>query len=128
MTVNFPRPITVTRFNAGAYTLGVWTPPTVESAPITINGNLQPAGRMLSAMQGTVNDLGKQSSDGGLILRSNEEVLTADKSDAKKADRLSYEGQTYEVISRSYRDNVAGLEHWISNLRVVDSNADDGKL
>ena len=125
MSVNFPTAHTVTRYNAGSYVAGEWTPAGTPSTTVTVNGNIQSASKSdseeIAAAWGT-------HTDGLICIRSNEELLTAEKSTAKRADRLSWQGGTYEVIRASYRGTIAALAHWKCYARLVDSNAEDGGL
>ena len=115
----------MTRFNAGSYVDGVWTPAATPSTSVTVNGNIQAEmGRDKSLM----NQSSGQYQDDFLVLRTNEEVLTSDKSGAKKADRLTYQGFTYECIAANYRGTLSGLEHWVSTFEIIDPNAESGAL
>ena len=125
MPVNFAQPIVITRYTAGAYTVGVFAGS--SSATLTVNGNLQPVD-VKSFSQNVINMLGKQAVTGSLALRSNEEIHVADEETGKPGDRLTVDGKTYEAIGRIHRNNIASLEHWLSIFSVVAPNAEDASL
>jgi len=118
MSVNFRDSITVTRFANGTYTNGVY----VGGAPgfVTVNGNIQTAStndqELLNTAQG-------RYTDGMICIRCDEQLYTDDTSDYGKADRLTWQGKTYEVIRAAYRGTLPALAHWKCFAQVVDPNA-----
>ena len=131
MAVNFASAITITRFNAGVYTAGIWVPAATPSVSVTVNGNIQPiqAGiRQSSGVQSLINMSGHQSIDGLIISRTNEAILTVSKSGAKKADRMTDQSLLYEAVGVSYRGTITALEHYLALWRLVDTNAETGAL
>jgi len=123
VAVYFATAHTFTRYNAGTYVNASWTPAATPSTAVTINGNVQGAGS--KDVDLIVREFG-ESVDGLVVLRSNEEVYTASKSPARRPDRLTWQGRTYEVIRTEYRGTIAAMAHYRSHLRIVDNNAENG--
>jgi hypothetical protein len=125
MAVNFASAISITRHNAGSYVAGEWTPAGTPSATVTVNGNVQSAS---PADKETVARETGFSTDGLVTVRCNEQLLTADKSAAKQADRFVWQGSTYEVVRAVYRGTLPALAHWKCQARLIDALAEDGGL
>ena len=119
MSVNFGSAITVTRYANGTYTNGVYVDG--ADAPVTVNGNIQTAStndqELLNTAQG-------RYTDGMICIRCDEQLYTDDTSDAGKADRLDWQGKTYEVIRAAYRGTLPALAHWKCFAQLIDPNTD----
>jgi len=123
MPVNFPTAYTVTRFPASDYgTDGIWVD--AEPTTATIHANIQPisvgASKANSHLFEVLSTLGLQSLDGLIAIRSNERIYPADKTAGTKADRLTYQGELYQVMSASYRGTLPALTHWIGVGQRID--------
>lgn len=125
MAVNFQDAITITRYNAGVYTNGEWVPAGTPSASVAVTGNIQ--GASSKDRELIAREFG-QSVDGLICLRTNEALYTVAKSPARVADRLTWQGSTYEVIRTEYRGTIVAVAHHKSHARLVDGNAEDGGL
>lgn len=125
MAVNFATAIAITRFNAGSYVEGTWTPAGTPSASVDVTGNIQGAGakdvELIRAEFG-------QHVDGLICLRTNEPLYTVARSPARKADRLTWQGDVYEVIRAEYRGTISALAHWRSHARLLDPATEDASL
>lgn len=123
MAVNFPSPYTVQRFPASDYdSNGVWV--NVEPATVTINANIQPvsigANRSNSQIMQMVSALGLSRLDGLIAIRSNEQIYADRKETGQKADRITYKGQSYQVMTASCRDTLPALAHWVGVGQLID--------
>lgn len=123
MAVNFASAYTVSRYGVSAYgSDGVWVD--VAATSVTINANIQPvsvgAGKGSAQIMQMINALGLERVDGLIAIRSNEALYTARKATGQKADRLTYRGDTYEIISVSYRGTLAALAHYIAVAQLID--------
>ena len=123
MPVNFPAAYTVTRFPASDYgSDGIWVDATPATS--TINANIQPisvgASKANSQLFEMLSALGLQSLDGLIAIRSNEQIYPASKTTGAKADRLTYQGELYQVMSASYRGTLPALAHWIGIGQRID--------
>ncbi len=119
MSVNFRDSITVTRYANGSYVNGVYT--AGASGSVTVNGNIQTAS---TNDQEQLNTAQGRYVDGLICIRCDEQLYTDDTSDAGKADRLDWQGKTYEVIRSAYRGTIAELAHWKCFAQLIDINAD----
>ncbi len=119
MSVNFRDSITVTRYANGSYINGVYTEG--ADAPVTVNGNIQTAN---TNDQELLNNAQGRYTDGMICIRCDEQLFTDDTSDAGKADRLDWQGKTYEVIRAAYRGTLPALAHWKCFAQLIDINAD----
>lgn len=124
MSVNFPSPITITRYNAGSYgSDGVWVPASPETTTVTVNGNIQP----ISATSRDSDQESVMREDGAVltgeaVLRCNEQVYSAVTSTAQQGDRLTWEGNQYEVIHVKPRGIL--ITHYWALLALVQQNTE----
>jgi hypothetical protein len=121
MSVNFQNTITVTRYAAGTWTNGTYTAGATSSP--TVLGNIQNGSDKL--LQNPENG---QYQDGLITIRCNQELLTADTSTAKIADRVSWQGKSYEVKTVAYRGTITDLAHYKCTAQLIDANASTGIL
>ena len=118
MPVNFGDAITITRYANGSYINGVYTAGAPSS--VTVNGNIQSASSISSADQEQLNASQGRYTDGLICIRCDEQLYTDDTSDAGKADRLDWQGKTYEVIRAAYRGTLPALAHWKCFAQLVE--------
>lgn len=127
MSVNFQNTLTVTRYAAGTWTNGAYTAGATSNP--TVLGNIQTATSIGgTADKNMMNRDQGQYQDGLITIRCNQELLTADTSTAKIADRVTWQGKTYEVKTVAYRGTIADLAHYKCTAQLIDPNASTGIL
>ena len=116
MSIPFATAVTIDRYTDGNYVTGVWSDTGTD--PITVQAHIQPD----SAMNGVVmNDSdGARWIAGRLAVYSESELYTAETNPTGKADRLTWEGFTYEITQVGYYSQV--IPHWSCIAELVDGN------
>lgn len=111
---------TALRFTDGAYVDGIW----IDSAPSSVSfiGHIQPynpSGREVDLEKR--DSMGAEYGEGFVHVYSESQLYTADTSPAKKADRVTWQGQTYEITEiRSYP--YLSLSHYHATGTLINSN------
>lgn len=123
MAINCPSPFTVQRFPASDYgDDGLWID--VDPVDVVINANIQPisigTSKGNSQIMQMVSALGLESVDGLVAIRSNEQIYPTRKATGQKADRLTWQGELYQVMGASYRGTIPQLAHWIGFAQLID--------
>lgn len=111
---------TALRFTDGAYVDGIW----IDSAPSSVSfiGHIQPynpSGREVDLAKR--DSMGAEYGEGFVHVYSESQLYTADTSPAKKGDRVTWQGQIYEITEiRSYP--YLSLSHYHATGTLVNSN------
>jgi hypothetical protein len=116
MAVPFAQTITIDRYTDGGYVNGLWVDTGTD--PISVQAHVQPdraeGGVMLQDSNGA------RWRSGRLAVFSESELYTAETNPTGKADRLTWEGATYEITSVAYYNQV--IPHWSCMAELIDGN------
>lgn len=123
MSIPFASAVSIDRYTDGSYdSSGDWS----DSAPTptTVQAHIQPytpSGRDADQSRGV--ELGAQYLDGLVQIYSESELYTIRTS--KRADRFTWNGQTYEVTEARQYNQLSGLEHWSCIGTLINANVED---
>ncbi|MBF2051954.1 MAG: hypothetical protein IGS03_00645 [Candidatus Sericytochromatia bacterium] len=117
MRVPFAQPVTVTRYVAGTRSSkGRYTPG--AAAPVVVRMLIQPLGFNSDAVEELADQMGVRHLSGRLRIYAEAELMTGEKASSTQADRLSYQGQVYEIQEASLWPGR--LPHWRCTAKLVD--------
>jgi hypothetical protein len=117
MRVPFAQPVTVTRYAAGTRSSkGRYTPG--ASAPVVVRMSIQPLISINEGAEALADQMGVRHLSGKLRIYAEAELMTGEKASVTQADRLSYQGQVYEIQEASVWPGR--LPHWRCIAKLVD--------
>lgn len=117
MRVPFAQPVTVTRYAAGTRSAkGRYTPG--ASAQVVVRMLIQPLGFNAEGIESLADQMGVRHLTGKLRIHAEAELMTGEKASVTQADRLSYQGQVYEIEQASLWPGPR--PHWRCIAKLAD--------
>lgn len=127
MTIPFSAPLSVTRYDPGAYdSNGLWVDG--STSVLSVNASVQPVTpRARQAIEDEIQREGGSHLVGLLVVYSDQELKGDYKNTGEIGDRFTVQGQTFEVIKRSHWNGgiisdspKITLGHWQCYAALVD--------
>lgn len=119
--INFPSPLTITRFAPGDYDDdGVWQDEATSS--VVVSANVQPITDRTGtrALEKILDRQGLTYSDGMVRVYSNQQLYPASSETGRKGDRFTFAGRLYEVVGVDTYGTL--IPHYRAFGRLVDQN------
>lgn len=105
LPLKYGESISVARFAAGSYVNGDFVDGSTST--LTITATVMP----LSPTEARLLREGKENA-AGIVIYTETELKTASEALRTSADKVTWDGRTWDVFSAEYRTQLPGLVHW----------------